>query len=71
MIISKNFETMYDFLACEYPDVLDWCKDQARWHKCPLGAILTWKEDAIMRLMDKKNRDDYCSKAERRTDDER
>ena len=60
MTISKNFGTMYDFLAREYPDVLDWCKDQARWHRCPLGAILTWKEDAIMRLIDKKRMDAHA-----------
>ena len=53
MTISKNFRTMYDFLANEHPDVLEWCKDQARWHRCPLGATLTWKEDAIMRLIER------------------
>lgn len=54
MTISKNFRTMYDYLANEHPDILEWCKDQARWHRRPIGTILTWKEDAIMRLIDKK-----------------
>lgn len=44
---------MYDYLKENRPDVLEWCKEQARWHRCPIGAIFTWKEEAIKRLMEK------------------
>ena len=56
--ITKNFRELYDWLKTYRPDYLEWCKDQARWRHCPIGEIITWKEDTIRRMMEKPPKED-------------
>lgn len=56
MEVTKDFRAMYDYLQENRPDILDWCRKQARWHRCTLGAIFTWKEEAIKHIMEKEER---------------
>lgn len=51
--VTPNFQELYDWLKENRPDILDWCKYSARWYRCPIGAIITRKEDAIRRMMEK------------------
>ncbi len=49
--ITKNFRELYDWLKTYHPDYLEWCKDYARCHVCPLGAVITWEEGTIREMM--------------------
>lgn len=51
--ISPHSRELYNWLKENRPDILEWCKEQARWQQTPIGAIITWKEDAIRELMKK------------------
>ena len=51
--ITPSFQELYDWLKENRPDIFEWCKDQAIWQHCPIGAIITWKEGAIRRMMEK------------------
>ena len=52
--VTKDFREMYDYLQANRPDVLEWCKEMAKWHRIPLGAVFTFKEEQIKSLMAKK-----------------
>ena len=54
--ITPNFRELYDWLKENRPDVLEWCKEQARWQQTPIGAIITWKEEQIRELMKKSSK---------------
>ena len=49
--VTSSFQELHDWLRDNRPDILEWCKDQARWHQVPLGAIITQKEDRIRAMM--------------------
>ena len=49
--VTPHFQELYDWLRDNRPDILEWCKDQARWHKVPLAAIITWEEGSIREMM--------------------
>ena len=51
--VTPSFQELYDWLKENRPNIFEWCKDQARWQHCQIGAIITWKEDAIRRMMEK------------------
>lgn len=51
--ISQHFRELYDWLKENRPDILEWCKEQARWQQTPIGAIITWKEEEIREMMKK------------------
>ena len=51
--VTPNFHELHDWLKENRPDIYEWCKDQARWQRCPIEAIIAWKEDAIRRMMEK------------------
>ena len=51
--ITPNFRELYGWIKANRPDILKWCESQARWHRCPVGAIITWKEAAIREMMKK------------------
>ena len=50
--VTPHFRELYDWLKTYRPDYLEWCKDYARCHVCPLGAVITWKEDTIRSMME-------------------
>ena len=55
-IDMKMFRALYDELATNHPQILRWTEEQAKWHRAPLGAIFTWKEEEIRRMMEKERK---------------
>jgi hypothetical protein len=55
--VTPNFQELHDWLKDNRPDFLEWCKDYARCHHCPLGAVITWQEGYIHEMIGKSKED--------------